>query len=127
MGKLILIVLIVTAVYSLLYLCGCLVIHRKRAVVFISTKRGNQATFTGCTGYMKRIIRFRENKNYRFILDCALNKGKMEIELLDTDKQQLMCLNSQNQSANIPAEKNKRYTLIFRFRSATGKYILDCD
>ena len=94
------------------------------AVAFLGSAKGNSAKITSCTGYIKRIIKFKTDGTYTFILDVELSKGDMLIELLDSTKQIIMQLNCQNKKASIEVEKNKKYYLIINFKSATGRYAL---
>lgn len=127
MGKMIIIVLILGIVFYLLYINGFLVINAKRAVMYVGSMRGNKATFSSCTGYTKRVIRFRENKTYRLVFNSELTQGDVSAELLDSAKQLVICLNSKARSGDINVERGKRYYLIFRFKSATGNYVLSWD
>ena len=99
-------------------------INSKSAVSFFGSTRGNSARFTSCSGYMKRIVRFKADGTYTFILDADLSKGDMSVELLDSTKQKIMQLNCANRSASITVEKKKKYYLVINFRSATGRYAL---
>ena len=127
MNNTIVISLILAGIIYLLYINGYLVTNAKRAVVFVGSMRGNKATFSSCTGYIKRIVRFKVNKTYTFTLETELTKGEMTVDLLDSNKQEIICLNSYNRSATIAVEKYKRYYLVFRFKSATGKYVLNWE
>ena len=104
-----------------------MVTSAKTAVSFVGSLRGNKAAFSSCNGYMKRIVRFKEDKSYSFVLEAELTKGEITVELLDSAKQPIMCLSSNNPRAALALEKNKRYYLVFRFSSATGKYTLSWD
>lgn len=127
MGKTILLFLVLGCILYLLYRNGYLITNMKKAVMFVGTRRGNQATFSSCSGYMKRMVRFKENKPYHFSLSSELTKGEMSVELLDSKKQQIMCLNENQRSADIVIDKKKQYYLVFRFRAATGNYDLRWD
>ncbi len=108
-----------------IYINGYLVINSKRAAMFIGSIRGNgrcRAGFAACDGYMKRVVRFKSSRPYNFVLDCELTKGYMTVELWDRKKHKLMCLKDDKQSAGVNVEKKKSYYLVFRFKSATGKY-----
>ena len=73
---------------------------------------------------MKRVIKFKEEGTYTFVLDAELSKGDMSVELLDSTKQKIMQLNCSNRSASITVEKKKKYYLVINFKSATGRYAL---
>ena len=121
-----LIVLSVTmlGVFAFLYNQGYMVSKSISAVAFIGSAKGNSATVTSCTGYIKRVIRFQVDGTYTFMLDAELSKGDMSVELLDSTKQKMMQLNCSNQNVSITVEKNKKYYLVINFKSATGRYSL---
>jgi len=111
----------------LLYINGYLVLQSKRAVMFVGSMRGCKATFSSCTGYLKRVTKFESDGVRTFTLDAELTKGEMWVELLDADKNEILRLDSKNTSAAIAVESRKRYYLVFRFESASGKYLLSSD
>ena len=111
--------------FYLLYVNGYLTINAKKAVSFLGSIRGNcrcQARFKSCDGYMKRVVKFNENRLYNFFLDCDMNKGYMTVELWDTNKHKLMCLKDNMQNAGVNVQKKKKYYLVFKFKSATGSF-----
>ena len=119
--------LVMGIVMYLLYINGWMVLSSKSAVTFVGSRGGKSASFSGCNGSIRRIVRFSESRVYTFSLDCALTKGSMTATLLGPDKQELLCLSSDHPSAAVALEKKKRYTLVLRFQSATGRYGLHWD
>ena len=116
--------LVMGIVMYLLYSNGRMVLSSKSAVTFIGSNRGKSATFSGCSGSIKRIVRCREDREYRFFLDAALTKGDMSVTLLGPDKRELLRLTESMPQGSVTLEKGTRYTLVLRFRSATGRYAL---
>ena len=116
--------LVMGIVMYLLYRNGWMVLSSKSAVTFIGSNRGKSATFSGCSGSIKRIIRCKEDREYRFFLDAALTKGDMSVSLLGPDKRELLRLTESMPQGAVTLEKGARYTLVLRFRSATGRYVL---
>ena len=116
--------LVMGFVMYLLYRNGWMILSSKSAVTFIGSNRGKSATFSGCSGSIKRIIRCTEDREYRFFLDAALTKGHMSVSLLGPDKRELLQLSESNPQGSVTLEKGTRYTLVLRFRSATGRYAL---
>ena len=116
--------LVMGIVMYLLYRNGWMILSSKSAVTFIGHNRGKSATFSGCSGSIKRIVRCKEDREYRFFLDVALTKGDMSVTLLGPDKKELLHLTGDEPRASINLEKGTRYTLVLRFRSATGRYAL---
>lgn len=111
----------------LLYRNGWMVVSAKSAATFVGSRKGNAASFSGCSGYIKRIVRFSEDRHYTFTLDSALTKGDMTVLLLGPGKKELLRLSRDAPCIAVGLEKQKRYTLILRFRSATGRYRLQWD
>ena len=116
--------LVMGIVMYMLYRNGWMVLSSKSAVTFIGSNRGKSATFSGCSGSIKRIVRCREDREYRFFLDAALTKGRMSVSLLGPDKRELLQLTESMPLGAVTLEKGTRYTLVLRFRSATGRYVL---
>ena len=119
--------IIMCTVFYLLYINGYLVINAKRALIYIGSMGGRKATFTSCTGYTKRVVKFKESKDIHFHFDLELTKGDVTMELLDESKQCILQLDHTNQHARIHIETKKRYYLVFRFKSASGRYLLTWD
>ena len=124
MGKAALLIILMMGIFLFLYNSGYMVFKSMRSVSFVGSMKGNHAKFTSCTGYIKRIVRFRTDGTYTYVLDADLGKGDMSVELLDSAKQKMMQLNCDNPSACITVEKKKKYYLVISFKSATGRYTL---
>ena len=114
-------------VMYLLYINGWMILNSKSAVTFFGSKGGKSASFSGCSGSVRRIVRFPGDGVYSFVLDCALTRGDMTVSLLGPDKKELLCLSSSDPERAVCIEKKKRYTLVISFRSATGRYDLHWD
>ena len=125
MSKLILILPLMGILMYLLYINGYLVANYKRAVMFIGSRRGKKARFSNCTGYIKRVIRFEENRKYHFVLSTDLSTVEVSMDLLDRTGQSVLSLDRNVSEGSITAETKKRYELIIRFQSASGSYELD--
>ena len=111
----------------LLYRNGWMIINAKSAVSFVGSAGGRAATFTRCSGYLKRIVRFPEEGRYAFDLNCDLSRGSVTASLLGPDKAELLCLTPEQPRAEVRLEEKKRYTLLLRFHSATGSYRLQWE
>lgn len=105
----------------LLYINGYMVISSKRAFMFLGSKRGKRAMFSSCTGYIKRVVKFKESKVYNINFKLELEKGEVVLELLDAKKQVILSLNK-SECSKIKVESRQRYYMILRFKSATGSY-----
>lgn len=125
--KIVILLICLGVVFYILYAQGIMVVNSKTAVMFLGSIRGNghcSASFTSCSGKMKRVIKFKESKTYRFILTSELEKGEMDVMVLDSLKQPVMTLNYMQPSGVIEVDKKKRYYLVFSFKEASGKYEL---
>lgn len=110
--------------FYFLYINGYLVTNAKRAVMYIGSLGGRKATFTSCTGYTKRVIKFRESGSVYFNLELEITKGEVTMELIDATKQCILQLGNTHRSSVIHIDAKKRYFLVFRFKSASGSYLL---
>ena len=122
----IIIIIIFTAVY---FLCeqGIGGINMAVSLMNMTSMDCKRSRFSHCSGYMKRIARFKEDRVYHFNLDLDLSRGDFWVELIDTDGTPLVRLDRDNLSASQEMSSNKRYRLIFHFRSASGSYRLEWD
>lgn len=121
---LIILTVVLLGIFVFLYNQGYMIVKSTSAALFIGSAKGNSARFTSCSGYIKRIVKFKDDGTYNFFLDADLSKGDMSVELFDSAKQKIMQLNCANRSASIAVEKKKKYYLVFNFKSATGRYAL---
>ena len=127
MGKLILTIIIMGVLLLLLYGNGYLVLQSKRAVMYIGSKRGKKAKFSSCTGYTKRVVKFKESREYHFCLTTELSAGEVTVELLERKGQPVLCLDSYVSEGNFSADAEKKYHLVIRFESASGSYEIDWE
>jgi len=109
------------AVFYFLYINGYMIINAKRATLFFGKNRGKYARFSSCSGFMKRVIRFKENREYEFHFETELEKGEVSIELWDNKQEKVLSMTNKGSQA-VAVERKKRYYLILRFESATGSY-----
>lgn len=121
MGKTIIILCLIGILSYFLYINGYMVVASKCAFMFLGSKRGKKAMFSSCTGYIKRVVKFKESKIYHVDFNVELEKGEVTLELLDKKKQLIVSLNG-NESSKIEVESGERYYMILRFKSATGSY-----
>ena len=116
--------LVMAGVMYLLYINGWMILSSKTAASFVGSRGAKAATFSRCSGSVKRIVRFPEDSVYAFSLESMLTKGSMTVVLLDPDKREILCLDGNRTHDEVKLEQKKRYTLILRFHSATGRYDL---
>lgn len=79
-------IFVIAAVFIVLYLLynfGFIAIQQKRAVFFTASLNGSSAKFSGCTGKITRIVRFRESGNRVIRFQKSAEKGAISISLFD--------------------------------------------
>lgn len=62
--------------FYFLWVNGYMVLNVKRAVLFVGSLRGRnhcEASFTSCSGYVKRVIKFSETRGHTFHLDSDVS------------------------------------------------------
>lgn len=114
-----------------LYTNGYLPVQSKRALVFAGSMgaggRQCYAGFTACTGYIRRVLKFRDTGEVRFLFTGRISKGSVDIFVLDRDKKPLLILNPSCPTGTLRAEKGARYYLMVRFDGADGDYQLEWE
>ncbi len=110
------------ATLYLLLRSGIAVSKSIRALLFSfhPGKNTDKVTLGSCTGWVRHIGRFPENRTYKFTLDTQLSKGDAEVLLLDKNKQPLLKLNQEFPIDQIALTPNSRYYLRWNFKNATG-------
>lgn len=121
MVKTIILFCLIGILFYLLYTNGYAVITSKRALMFLGSKRGKKARFSSCTGYIKRVIKFKESKVYTVDFKLELEKGEVTFEILDARKQLVLSLND-SKISEIEVVGGERYYMVIKFKSATGSY-----
>jgi len=118
------VILLAGAACYVLYLKGLLAVNAKKALLFSGSNGGKNLRFTSCEGYVLRIVRFEEDREYTFELTAPLTKGEVSVELLDAGRQEVLRLSGSHDRAGAMLNKGARYYLIYRFKSATGSLAL---
>ena len=102
----------------------CVMVKSIRAVMFVFSpgRNSDRAALEACSGWVRHMARFYENRTYSFALDVQLTKGDVEVLLLDKKKQVLLKLNRQFPQRTIDLDgKKNRYYFRWEFKSASGK------
>lgn len=107
-----------------LYQSGLMVLNCKSALTYIGKNRNLSASFTRCSGYTKRILRYPTDRVCRITLEQELTRGYLQAEVYDAQKKQLLTLDAQCPTGSFRAAPNARYTLVLRFHKADGRYEL---
>lgn len=111
----------VCLVVYLLYCRGIAVTKRITAVLFVfRTGKMGTEPLNSCTGWVRRVERFRTSGIYTFTLDCQLSKGDAAVSLLDKDKRELLRLDRISAGGTVALCRENRYYLCWRFHGATG-------
>ena len=124
MWKFVILAGLMAGIFLILYNSGYMIVKSLSAVTFIGSPKGTGANFTSCSGYIKRIVRFKESGTLHYYLDADLSKGDIFVEILDSQKQSIAKLTRENNHASISVENRKKYYLVVNFISATGRYSL---
>lgn len=105
----------------LLYRRGFVVTKCITAVLFVfwTGKDGDHTSLNSCTGWIRHMGRFRENRVYVFHLDCQLSRGDAQVTLLDSEKRELLRFDRNHTTGTIELN-GKRYYLRWEFENATG-------
>jgi len=123
--KALLILLLLPVIYFLLYNTGYMVTGSKTAKVFVGKNRGTNAywmQFVECTGELKRMVRFRHSKEYKFVLDANISMGTVSIEILDKEKNVVLRLTPEQPEASMLADSGQKYYTVYKFENASGAY-----
>ena len=121
----VLVIVGIVLLFYVLYINGYMIMQSKRALMYVGTDRSKKASFTSCSGYTKRVVKFEEDRSYHFELKLELVKGDVMVEILDSGKQCLLSLGQNTTEGSITAEKGTRYYMVVRFRAASGNYTVD--
>ena len=109
------------------YRNGYIHMQAKTAVKYIGSAGDKHASFISCSGYTKRVVRFKESGTICFNFLPELSAGNVTAELQDEKKRTMVRLISAGQAAAVQVEAKKTYYLVIRFQSATGSYQLDWE
>lgn len=109
-------------VFYFLYDNGYMITKSKTALTFIGSrvKNGFAFQFTGCTGYVGRVLRVKEKGTYTVSLDAKLSKGAVRFLLLDSAKAPLLTLTPDYHQGGVYLEPGKRYYVRMEFTHASG-------
>ena len=103
---------------------GYMLTQSKRALTFIGSGIGRQNyfsfQFTGCTGYVSRVMLVKESGTYTVMLNANLSKGSVRFQLLDGAKTPLLVLTPEVSQGRVYLETGKRYHIRMDFTHASG-------
>lgn len=111
-----------------LYINGYLTVSAKSAVAFVGSMRAGQnlceAVFTSCSGYVMRIVRFRESRDYQFFLAGQTDRGSVIVEVQNRAKLPVLLLDADHRCGTLHPDCKQRYYLVVRFHAASGNFRL---
>ena len=93
-----------------------------RAILFIGTI--HSARYKSFHGSIRRILRPAESKGYRFTFSSELERGAVEMEILDRNKNLLLHL-QRHEEKEVFLEKGKKYFLVLKAHSADGAHHME--
>ena len=117
--------LFLPALFYALFRSGKLSVSQKRAALFLASRDGKRIRFADCSGSVLRMIRLREDGEYRFTFTAELTKGDASVEILGADKAPLLCLTAEEPCGCIALKRAERCAFRFRFDGATGSVAVD--
>ena len=91
---------------------------------FRNIKYCDKASFSYAYGFNRRVIKFNENKEYKFDLEYLISEGNLIIEILDKHKNIIAKLDKEHTSLNILVSAKQRYYIKARFLKCSGSYSL---
>ena len=116
------------ALLYLLYINAFLVIRAMSALVFLSTTRWwstrPSAKVRSCTGYARKVLKFKESRTYQFSFTSKLSKGSVTAEIQGRNQETLLLLDSEHANGALDVKAGERYYLVVRFKGATGRFEL---
>ena len=119
-------VVLIILIY-VLWINGYLVKSSKTAVLFLGSYRPRNRCkfkFISCNGYIKKVIKIRESRNYIFTFNSNITNGNVTTEIQDVNKRVLLQVDKDNPEATVKLEKTNRYYLVLRFEKADGEFEL---
>ena len=113
--------------FYILWINRYLIKSRKTSALFVGSLRPQNRCkfkFKNCNGYIKKVIRIRESRNYKFTFNSNITNGYVTAEIQDINKKILLQLDKYNPESAIKLEKEHRYYLVLRFAKADGEFDL---
>ena len=119
-----------SVLFYLLWINGYMILNVKRAVLFVGSLREKNKckfTFSSCSGYVKKVIKFKESRGYTFNLDCDVSKGNIHVIVKNKNKETLLDLTPTIKTGLLTVDEKCRYYLVFKFEKADGELKLQWD
>ncbi len=117
-------ILLILALFYLLWINGHMLFNRKRAGLFTASfpeKNRCQATFSACSGYVKKVIKFGQKRRYAFCFSGQISKGCASVCVENQHKETLLHLTPDQPTGWLDVQAKNRYILVLKFEKAAGK------
>lgn len=117
------------AIQYTLYINGYLIVKSIMALVFRGSARrwwkGRPAArVVACSGWVRKVIRFKESREYQFTFVSNVSKGSITTEVQNRKKETILKLDSENNHGFLAVDNRERYYLVVKFQKATGDFEL---
>ena len=80
------------------------------------------ARVVSCGGWVRKVIKFKESRQYQFTFGSDITKGSITAEIQNRDKKPILILDSENPQGILDVDSRERYYLVVRFNKATGSF-----
>lgn len=119
----IILLIILAAVMTCLYLNGAFEFQIKAALVYVHKRLadGEKMTVNRCTGISRRVIKFKEDGKYEFSFETELTGGSAEVMILDSHRVEIARLDSDTARTTAAVNKGERYFLCWKFSHVSGE------
>ena len=131
--KIALIVLILVVLCLLLHVLkinGFLFISKKKAKLFICRPIKNEKRlnikFAACTGYLRKVMRFKEERKYEISFTGEVRSGSCVLELLNSNKSVVLTKNLNEEATLYLPDLTQKYMLSINFENADGECNIVC-
>lgn len=114
-------------VQYLFYINGFLIVKAIRALVFRGSARrwwrnNPAAKVISCSGWVRKVIKYKESRQYQFTFDADISKGSITAEIQNRNKEPILTLDAENAQGVLEIDSSERYYLVVRFKKATGSF-----
>ena len=92
-----------------------MILNAKRALLFVGSLRGKnkcEVSFSSCSGYVKKVIKFNESREYTFKLDGDISKGSIHVIVENKNKETILDLTPEIKTGMLTVDEKCRYFLI---------------
>ena len=116
--------------FYFLWVNGYMILNAKRALLFVGSLRGKnkcEVSFSSCSGYVKKVIKFNESREYTFKLDGDISKGSIHVIVENKNKETILDLTPEIKTGMLTVDEKCRYYLMLKFEKADGKIKLQWD